>query len=157
MLPLEELQAAPVFPKREPQLPVWKLQHLFPKRDQMAGMLPLEEMQFLLQDLQPAARAPTGGAGDMHAFRCRRCQTELRPNAKFCDVCGHASPSETAHPNLDQCSRLGATVTGPTGPSHRHDGFMYPIDAARVSAPGCSTPTTSHHNFGLGHVFIRKR
>ena len=52
MLPLEELQAAPVFPKREPQLPVWKLQHLFPKRDQMAGMLPLEEMQFLPQDLQ---------------------------------------------------------------------------------------------------------
>ena len=41
-----------MFPKREPQLPVWKLQHLFPKRDQMVGMLPLEEMQFLLQDLQ---------------------------------------------------------------------------------------------------------
>ena len=79
----------------------------------------------------------------MRAFRCRRCQTELRPNARFCDVCGYASSSDTVPPNLEQCGRLGATVTGPTGSSHGHDGLGYSSDAARVSAPGCSTPTTN--------------
>ena len=96
-------------------------------------------------------RAPIGGAathvpsgaGDMNALRCRRCQTVLRPMARFCDICGFALSEAAGY-------RSDATMTGPTGSSHGQDVGRTGIGASQAAAPANCTPTTSPHTVVCG-------
>jgi hypothetical protein len=112
-----------------------------------ASPVPAEGAGGMRAPVEGAAASGPSGTGDMHASRCRRCQTVPGPMARFCDICGFALSEAAGY-------RSDATVTGPTGSSHGQEvgrSFVQTgIRASQASAPVCSPPTTSHHNFVCG-------